>query len=166
VLTDLAEAQVSFAISSVLIVSLDDVTVQDNQLDCDFLVDILFTNLIAVGMTLRINDNRFKETLFITLFSSIGLGLIFNNTSDNQATHCLLHLESPLGAWISFLTPDIRAHDNQILFNAIGFLGFWCEYLSRFSDILVPNRTPGAVGSVDVSNEFIGNFGFAINPNG
>ena len=41
-------------------------------------------------------------------------------------------------------------HYSKTATYSIGFLGFWCEYLSRFSDILVPNRTPGTVGSVDV----------------
>jgi hypothetical protein len=163
VVTDLTETAASFAISSVLIVSLDDVTVQDNQLDCDFFLDFLFTNLIAVGMTLRINNNRFKETLFITLFSSVGLGLIFNNTSDNQATHCILSLTSPLGSWIPFITPDIVERDNQELFNAISFLGFWCERLSNLRDILVPDQDRGQLGGIAGGGVFDRNFGFVVN---
>jgi hypothetical protein len=163
VLSDLMEPGVAFAVSSVLIVSLDDVTIQDNQLDCDFLADVLFTNLLAAGMTLRINNNRFKETLFIALFSSVGLGLLFNNTSDNQATHCFLHLQSPLGSWLPLFTPDIRHHDNQELFNAVQYLGFWCERLSTWSDILVPDRPPPAPAP---SDPFADNFGFVINRRG
>lgn len=163
VVTDLTETAASFAISSVLIVSLDDVTVQDNQLDCDFFLDFLFTNLIAVGMTLRINNNRFKESLFITLFSSVGLGLIFNNTSDNQATHCILSLTSPLGSWIPFITPDIVERDNQELFNAINFLGFWCEGLSNLRDILVPDQDRGQLGGIAGGGVFNRNFGFVVN---
>ena len=163
VVTDLTETDVSYAISSVLIVSLDDVTVQGNQLDCDFLIDFLFTNLIAVGMTLRINNNRLKESLFITLFSSVGLGLIFNNTSDNQATHCILSLTSPLGSWIPFITPDIVERDNQELFNAIGFLDSWCERLSPLRNILVPDQRPDVVGGIAGNNVFDSNFGFVLN---
>jgi hypothetical protein len=125
VVTDLTETEASFAISSVLIVSLDDVTVQDNQLDCDFLLDFLFTNLLAVGMTLRIKGNRLKETLFITLYSSIGLGLIFNNTSENQTTHCILSISSPVNPpsssppspHIHSDSPPIIQRDNQELFH-------------------------------------------------
>ena len=162
VLTDLTETQVSFAISSVLIVSLDDVTVQDNQLDCDFFLDFLFTNLIAVGMTLRINNNRFKESLFITLFSSVGLGLIFNNTSDNQATHCFLHMKSPLNSFIPFINPEIARHDNQVLFNAFTFLKSWCESLSGLDDLLLPDESPNPPGTAPGagSGAFNTNFGF------
>ncbi|MGF1625580.1 MAG: DUF6519 domain-containing protein [Alphaproteobacteria bacterium] len=163
VVTDLTERQLSFAISSVLIISLDDVTVQDNQLDCDFLIDLMFTNLIAVGMTVRINNNRFKESLFITLFSSVGLGLIFNNTSDNQATHCILSLVSPLGSMIPFITPSIVERDNQELFNAISFLGFWCERLSTFRNILVRGRGFTPVEPGRPVTDFDSNFGFIAN---
>jgi hypothetical protein len=157
---------VSFAISSVLIVSLDDVTVQDNQLDCDFYLDFLFTNLLAVGMTLRINNNRLKETLFVTLYSSVGLGLIFNNTSDNQATHCILSILSPLQALIPFLQPDIVEQRNQELFHAITFLEGWCERLDRLGNILVPRTasgtaTPTTPGTGGVFNS---NFGFMAVP--
>jgi len=157
VVTDLTETAASFAISSVLIVSLDDVSVQDNQLDCDFLVDLLFTNLLAVGMTLRINNNRMKETLFITLYSSVGLGLIFNNTSDNQATHCILSLESPLGLLIPFINPHIVEQANQELFHAFTFLEGWCERLDALGDILIPDRQPPP--DVGPTNDFNANFG-------
>jgi hypothetical protein len=164
VVTDLTETAASFAISSVLIVSLDDVSVQDNQLDCDFLVDFLFTNLLAVGMTLRINNNRMKETLFITLYSSVGLGLIFNNTSDNQATHCILSLQSPLGVLIPFINPDIVERDNQELFHAFTFFEGWCERLDALGDILVPDRQPPPVAGS--TNTFNANFGMVARGGG
>jgi hypothetical protein len=158
VFLDLAEPEVSFAISQAAIVSLDDVSVQNNQFDCDFLVDIMFTNLLTVGMTTRVQDNRFKESLMISMFSSINLGLIFNNTSDNQSTHCMLNLESPIGG-LPFITTSIRQHDNQILFSAFNFLDFWCESLSGWSDILVRgrdstdgNNQPGATPANGLNN--------------
>ncbi|MGB5641126.1 MAG: DUF6519 domain-containing protein [Sedimenticolaceae bacterium] len=155
VLTDLTETQVDFAISSTLIISLDDVTVQNNQFDCDYLIDLLFSNLIAVGMTVRIQDNRFKESLFVTLFSSIGFGLIFNNTSDNQATHCVISLESPLDAWFPFLTTSIKEHDNQVLFNSISFLGFWCELFGRFERLFVTDDQTAAA-TTNPNTEILG----------
>ncbi|MGB5569812.1 MAG: hypothetical protein WBM81_10970, partial [Sedimenticolaceae bacterium] len=149
------ETQVDFAISSTLIISLDDVTVQNNQFDCDYLIDLLFSNLIAVGMTVRIQDNRFKESLFVTLFSSIGFGLIFNNTSDNQATHCVISLESPLDAWFPFLTTSIKEHDNQVLFNSISFLGFWCELFGRFERLFVTDDQTAAA-TTNPNTEILG----------
>ena len=143
VLTDLAAAEFDFAISTTLILTLDDVCVENNQFDADFLVDVLFTNLLAVGMTVRIQNNRFKETLFITLFSSVGLGLLFNNTSGNHATHCLLNMESPLDGWFPGLTTEIDSYGNSVLFNAISFLGFWCEQLGQFSTLLSGDSSQG-----------------------
>jgi len=146
VVTDLMDPELTWAISSVLILSLDDVTVQDNQLDCDFLIDLMFTNLIAVGMTVRVNNNRFKETAILTLFSSVELGLIFNNTSDNQATHCFLHLDSPLDA-LPFITTSIHAHHNQVLFDSVNFQILfdserfpkdWCGQFESWSNLLQP----------------------------
>ena len=158
VMTDLTETDVTFAISSVLIVSMDDVTVQDNQLDCDFFLDLLFTNLLAVGMTLRINNNRLKESLFLTLYSSVGLGWIFNNTSDNQATHCILSMQSPLQSLIPFIQPHIVERDNQELFHAFTFLEDWCGQLDNLGDILLPDdqQKPGET----INTEFNNNFGF------
>jgi hypothetical protein len=155
VLTDLTETQFDYAISSTLILTLDDVTVQNNQFDCDYLADLLFSNLIAIGMTVRIQDNRFKETLFVTLFSSIGFGLIFNNTSDNQATHCILSMESPLDSWFPFLSTSIRQHDNQVLFNSISFLGFWCETFGRFSRLFVPDEEETGAAAEVTDNQSI-----------
>ncbi|SFA78529.1 hypothetical protein SAMN05421688_0868 [Poseidonocella pacifica] len=157
VVTDLTETAASFAVSSVLIVSMDDVTVQDNQLDCDFYLDFMFTNLLAVGMTLRINNNRLKESLFVTLYSSVGLGWIFNNTSDNQATHCILSLNSPLGVWIPFISPSIVERDNRELFHNINFLDGWCERLDALDDILMPDRSGNTPG---VNSTFSNTFGF------
>jgi hypothetical protein len=91
-------------------------------------------------MTVRIQDNRFKESLFISLFSSVALGLIFNNTSDNQATHCILNLHSPLDSWFTFLTTRIAAHDNQVLFESVSFLEFWCGLFADFGNVFAPDR--------------------------
>jgi hypothetical protein len=135
VVTDLLDREFSFAISSTLILTLDDVQVTDNQFDCNFMVDFLFTNLLVIGMTTRIMDNRMKETMFISLFSSVALGLIFNNCSNNQTTHCILNLDSPLNA-LSWLTTDIRENNNQILFNALSFFEGWCEQFGSFRKLM------------------------------
>jgi hypothetical protein len=177
VVTDLTETDVAFAISSVLIVSMDDVTVQDNELDCDFFLDFMFTNLLAVGMTLRINGNRLKETLFITLYSSMGLGLLFNNTSGNQATHCILSISSPFHPQPS-PPPSPHVHtdslpiierDNQELFHSLsfGFLEGWCQRLDTLGDILVRGRGQTGVGAQPVAgNEFSSNFGIVSSVKG
>jgi hypothetical protein len=114
-------------------------------------------------MTLRINNNRLKESLFVALYSSVGLGLIFNNTSDNQATHCILSLQSPIQAMIPFLHPSIVERDNQELFHAFTFLEGWCERLDVLGNILVRNRDQGGViTQPGVGGVFNDNFGFAM----
>ncbi|MCB1852636.1 MAG: hypothetical protein KDI83_17965 [Gammaproteobacteria bacterium] len=145
VLTDLMELELSYAVSSVLLLSLDDVSVQDNQFDCEFLIDLMVTNLICAGTTLRINNNRFKESLFYAPFSWIGLGLIFNNASDNQSTHCFLNLKSPLGGGNPLLNPHIADHHNQVLYPYL-----WkptpekmqCEWVDKYTNLLLTKYTP------------------------
>jgi len=80
------------AISSVMILSLDDVSFHGNQCDCDlFLGDLIFTQAILFGISLRVTDNRFKEGIFGAWLSAVTVGLL-NMTTDNQSTHCLMIL--------------------------------------------------------------------------
>ncbi|MES9852190.1 MAG: DUF6519 domain-containing protein [Candidatus Thiodiazotropha sp. L084R] len=116
VLTDLTASDIDFAISSAMMISLDDISVQDNQFECDFRIDMLVANLMVAGTSVRINNNRFKETLFFNLFSWISLGLLLNHTSDNQSTHCPLNLLSPLQFNSPPLHPLIDEHHNQVLY--------------------------------------------------
>lgn len=85
---DLMETGVSLAVSSILILTLDDVGFHDNQCDCNLLVDFVLTQAILMGMSVRATDNRFKEGVLNTLFSAVTIGQ-FNTTTDNQSTHCL-----------------------------------------------------------------------------
>jgi len=87
---DLLELQtVDFALSSIFIASLDDISFHNNQCDSSLLVDFILTQAFLFGISLRVSDNRFKEGVANALFSAITLGLM-NTTTDNQATHCLL----------------------------------------------------------------------------
>jgi hypothetical protein len=79
---------VSFTLSSVLLISLDDISLHGNQCDCDLSVDFAMVNALVVGWSIRISDNRFEEGLVNTLFSAVTLGLM-NQTTDNQSTHCI-----------------------------------------------------------------------------
>jgi hypothetical protein len=79
-----------FALASILIFSLDDISFHGNQCDCDeFFGDIIFTNAVLFGISLRVTDNRFKEGLLGALLSAMTFGFM-NITVDNQATHCLM----------------------------------------------------------------------------
>ena len=145
VMADLLDKQVSYAVTSVIIFSLDDITVTDNEIDCSYLFDFYLTNIFVVGMTIRITDNRIKESLIFAFFSSIGMGLFFNHTVDNHVTHCLLSIRSPLEN-INFITPQIIERDNIILVNNFAIpalqklFGYICEIMSRLEDIFITKK--------------------------
>jgi hypothetical protein len=86
---DLQEAGLSLALSSILIFSLDDVAFNNNQCDCNLLDDFVITHALLFGITVRANDNRFREGLFNAVLSAITVGLL-NITTDNESTHCLV----------------------------------------------------------------------------
>ncbi len=86
VLDNLAPA-VTLALSSVLLVSLDDVAMQDNQCDCDKFLDLVLIDALVLGFSVRVQGNRLKESFGTTFLSALTIGL-FNDTSHNQGTHC------------------------------------------------------------------------------
>ncbi|HJY28891.1 MAG TPA: right-handed parallel beta-helix repeat-containing protein, partial [Pyrinomonadaceae bacterium] len=86
---DLMDDIQDLAISSIMIASLDDVGFHNNQCDCDLPPgDLIFSQVVLFGMSLRVTDNRFKEGLLGAWLSAMTLGLL-NMTTNNQATHCL-----------------------------------------------------------------------------
>ncbi|HEX5706112.1 MAG TPA: DUF6519 domain-containing protein [Pyrinomonadaceae bacterium] len=108
---DLFDTEVSAALTSVFIASLDDVGFHDNQSDCNLFGDLLLFNVGLFAISVRMSDNRLKESLSFggrggntglavnnppaaQRFSAITIGL-FNTTTDNQSTHCLLILGLP-----------------------------------------------------------------------
>jgi hypothetical protein len=82
------DIDLDFALSSILIFSLDDVGFMGNQTDCNFFIDALFTNTAIFAVSGRSCNNRFKEGLLLAFYSLFSLGLI-NTATNNQATHCL-----------------------------------------------------------------------------
>ncbi len=88
---NLATPAPSFALSSICIASLDDVGFHTNQCDCDLDQDFLMVNAFIFGMTARISDNRFRESLMKVFFSAATFGMQVI-TTDNESIHCLLVL--------------------------------------------------------------------------
>jgi hypothetical protein len=86
---DLFEAAPSWSISSIAIVSLDDIGFQSNQCDCNLLFNLVLAQAFLFGFSVRAGGNRLKESLFNGALSAMTFGLM-NNTSQNQTTHCLL----------------------------------------------------------------------------
>ena len=86
---DLIETGFSLSISSVLIVSLDDVGFHSNQCDCSLADDLVLSQAVIGGFSVRVSDNRLKEGIFNALYSAITLG-VMNATTNNQSTHCII----------------------------------------------------------------------------
>jgi len=127
---DLLETGGTFSISSILILSLDDISFVSNQCDSNLRDDFLISQAILGGISLRVTDNRFKEGLINAIFSAITFG-IMNTTADNQSTHCLLvrgwkQLPSPPG-WSGEVN-----HSNTILLEA--FVRNVCGRFDRVLD--------------------------------
>ena len=116
---NLMDAITEMAVSSVLILSLDDVSFHGNQCDCDlFLGDLVITQAILFGISLRVTDNRFKEGILGAWLSAVTLGLL-NITTDNQSTHCLLVLgtvveDQPNGSLLDVFNPKLCAPFHRI----------------------------------------------------
>ena len=91
VVFDTLAPTVTLTLSAVLLLSLDDIAMQDNQLDCDKLFDIVAVDALVLGFSVRLQGNRLKESLGTTFLSALSIGL-FNDTSHNQSTHCIFHV--------------------------------------------------------------------------
>ena len=100
VVFDSLSPAITLTLSSVLLLSLDDIAMQSNQCDCDLLFDIVGIHALAVGWSVRMQGNRFKEPVLPSEFGdNAGLALAFlsamtlgafNDTSHNQGSHCFL----------------------------------------------------------------------------
>jgi hypothetical protein len=88
VLLDLGATRAGLLVSAVLLISLDDVSAQDNQLTVRSDNTVLLTDLAVVAGSLRIVGNRLSETLLRCSLSGLGIGLLVT-ASLNQSTHCL-----------------------------------------------------------------------------
>jgi hypothetical protein len=93
---DALDATSSFAFSSVMIATVDDLGFQDNHCDSNLLNDFVVTNGFLLGSSSRTNSNRFTEGRLNALFSAVTVGIIANTTTINQATHCILALGARL----------------------------------------------------------------------
>jgi hypothetical protein len=88
---DLIDDPFGFGISSILIFTLDDLGMTDNQCEITTTSVFFFLDAILFGGSVRVADNRFSETWMHAGFSALSVGGM-NTTTDNQSTHCLLAL--------------------------------------------------------------------------
>ncbi len=107
---DLLETGLSRLNSSVFVVSLDDIGFDNNQCDSALFDDFLYVQTFVMGLSVRVNDNRFKEGISNASYSAITIGLM-NATTNNQATHCLL---------IKSLLPNNKVDSgNMVLYESV-----------------------------------------------
>jgi hypothetical protein len=85
---DEREAAFTVAVSSVLLLSLDDVMANDNQIEHHHPRRLVLADLLALGFSVRTNDNRLAETWGRALLSLLSFGFM-NTAADNQSTHCI-----------------------------------------------------------------------------
>jgi hypothetical protein len=115
---DLRSPQFNFTLSSQFIYSWDDVGYTGNQSECASILDMVLTDGLALGATLRAADNRFQEGFTLAPFSLITVGLLMNTTSLNQASHCMV----AVGVFNSALHPD----------NTILYPGNYCKLANQW----------------------------------
>ncbi|PYS67640.1 MAG: hypothetical protein DMF69_22440 [Acidobacteria bacterium] len=85
---DVPDEPLGFAISSVFVLSLDDLGMTDNQCELTSTNQFLFANAILAAGSVREADNRFAETWMHVALSTWSIGGM-NTTTDNQSTHCM-----------------------------------------------------------------------------
>ncbi len=91
---DLRAPEPNYTLSSQFIASLDDVSYVGNQSECSSFNDLVISNTVIFGVTVRTNDNRFQEGITMARYSLFSYGLM-NTCATNQATHCLHVLGNP-----------------------------------------------------------------------
>lgn len=92
--------QLPYTLSSVMLMSADDVSFCDNQSEIENSMVLALTNVLAVSVTLRISSNRLQKRLTAGILSAVTFGLL-NQTANNQTTHCILAFGPPAGRQIS-----------------------------------------------------------------
>jgi Family of unknown function (DUF6519) len=80
-------------LTSVEVISYDDVSFEGNQCEARMGQEFLIVNGFVIGWSTRMIGNRFEEAVTLGL-SAFTVG-VFNNTSMNQGTRCFLVLGTP-----------------------------------------------------------------------
>ena len=93
---DVFETGFTLALSSIFILTLDDLGFHDNQCVANTADDFVLTQALLFAVSARVTDNRFTEGLANALLSALTLGLFMNTTAHNQGTHCIIALGNRL----------------------------------------------------------------------
>lgn len=120
---DLLARGLSLALTSVLIVTLDDLACHDNQCEANLFDDFLIAHAIHVAFSQSTSGNRWKEGLFNALLSAFTLTFTMNTTTDNQGTHCIV-----VRGWPSRIVDD---HNIVLLQGVLGESDGLCNAFAR-----------------------------------
>jgi hypothetical protein len=91
---DLIERGSTLGLTSILIVTLDDVGFLDNQSSARLADDFLIVNTFLFGVSVHAGGNRWQEPLANALYSAFTFG-VMNVTAHNVATHCIVAMAPP-----------------------------------------------------------------------
>lgn len=83
-----------FYFSSILLLTLDDLGMTDNQCEFTSTLPRLAADVLAIAGSVRMADNRLSETWRRSFLSAVSLA-IMNTTTDNQSTHCMIAIGAP-----------------------------------------------------------------------
>jgi hypothetical protein len=103
---DIMEQPFGFGLSSMLIFTLDDLGMTDNQCEITSTAVFFFVDGFFFAGSVREADNRFSETWGHVALSAWSLGFM-NTTTDNQSTHCLR---------ANALLPQLRVFRDNVFF--------------------------------------------------
>ena len=101
---DLIEEPLGFGMSSIVVVTLDELGLTDNQCEITTTKVFFYADAALLGGSVRVADNRFSETWSHAGFSALSIGGM-NTTTDNQSTHCLFALA---------LLPNLRVFKHNL----------------------------------------------------
>jgi hypothetical protein len=91
---DLLERAPVAVMSSVVLLSLDDVQVDANQMQVEQDRDLIAAQLLGMGWSFRLTGNRLEETLVVNNSITSGLSAFvfapLGTMTSNQSSHCLV----------------------------------------------------------------------------
>ncbi|MEJ2372388.1 MAG: hypothetical protein P8Y16_01030, partial [Sulfurimonas sp.] len=86
---DFLDEQIQFALTSHMIVTLDDLSFASNQIECASLIDLILLDIFTVSFSTRTSNNRVQEGITLNLYSIFSLAFM-NTCIGNQTTNCIL----------------------------------------------------------------------------
>ena len=88
------------SLSAVFLLSADDVSMEDNQVESENEMVFVFTNAIVMANSIRVEGGRFQAKILGSLLSAVTVSNFMNTTALNQGTHCF-YVVAPLSGRIA-----------------------------------------------------------------